>query len=158
MNEISNVRKNEELTAQDLSDRLWEELAFRQSHYWASFNRFSLSIILINISPYIRPEIAEPLGKMIFAFPIVALLLSLVCTWYLGSEYHRQSMVRDAYNKIIRYDELVPRMPTDGLWNRIMASRMGHKTSMIFGIGFTVISIVNILVLLYFPINALNGH
>ncbi|MCB1937305.1 MAG: hypothetical protein KDF59_15345 [Nitrosomonas sp.] len=105
---------------------LWKDLQFRQSHYWDSFNRFSFVIILINISPYIRPEIAEPLGKMIFAFPISALLLSVICTWYLGAEYQRLAMIRKAYQELLNYNDLVPRMPEDGVWNKLVSLEMGR--------------------------------
>jgi len=142
----------------DLSERLWDELTFRQSHYWSSFNRFSLAIIVINISPYIRPEIAEPLEEMIYVFPFIALIISIVCTWYLGAEYQRLNMVRKAYNKVIGYAEIVPRMPTDGLWNKFVAKKMGAMTTFTFGVGFSGISILNYVVLLNFPIQALNGN
>ncbi len=141
-----------------IAERLWEDLKFRQSHYWASFHRFSLAIILIDIAPYIRPEIVEPLGKMIFIFPLTALVISIVCTWYLGAEYQRLDMVRAAYQKILDYDKLVPKMPLDNKWNKIVAIRMGATTSVAFGVGFSVASVVNFVVLWSYPFHTINNH
>ena len=141
-----------------IAERLWDDLKFRQSHYWSSFNRFSLAIILINISPYIRPEVAEPLGKMIFAFPMTALLLSIICTWYLGAEYQRLRMLREAYERILQYGDIVPRMPKNGIWNKLVSLRMGATTSVTFGAGFSIVSIINYIVLWSYPFHIVNNN
>ena len=95
----------------DILACLWEEVKVRQEHYWSSFNRFALAIITINVVPYVKPELGGQLGLIVVAFPATSILISLVCTWFLGSEYQRLRMVRNAYDE--RFNKIcpIPRMP-----------------------------------------------
>lgn len=135
----------------DILSRLWEEIKLRQEHYWSSFNRFALVIITINIVPYLRPELVGQLGHLILAFPITSLLISSVCTWLLGAEYQRLRMVRNAYDERIQRLCEIPRMPRRTVWDRIVAKRIGSATSVLWGIGFIALSLINLVILLTYP-------
>ena len=136
----------------DILSRLWEEVRLRQDHYWSSFNRFALAIITINVVPYVKPELGGQLGGLVVAFPATSVLISLVCTWLLGAEYQRLRMVRNAYDE--RFSKIceIPRMPLDTPWHRLVARRIGSATSVLFGIGFTALSLANVVALLLFPV------
>ena len=132
--------------------RLWEEYKLRQEHYWSSFNRFGFAIVTINIVPYLMPDLITQLDTMIALFPASASLLSLVCTVYLGSEYQRLRMVRKAYDdRFLLFGE-IPRMPLETWWERLVARRIGSATTVLFGIGLTLFSILNLWALLKLPI------
>lgn len=138
------------MKSKEILERLWEEMKLRQEHYWKSFNRFAIVIITINVVPYVRPEIVGPLDRIVHAFPIMAFLIAIVSTWYLGSEYQRQSMVRKAYYDLLSKECKIPRMPLGNWWEKLVAKRVGSATSLLFGFGFTGLSIVNFIILLLY--------
>ena len=131
---------------------LWEEYKLRQTHYWSSFNRFALSILTISVIPYIKPDIVKPLGKVIVVFPIVAFILSIGCTWLLSAEYQRLRMVREKYDELLTPEFQPSPMPRETFWEKIVEKRIGITTSLMFGLGFTFLSLINTIVLLYIPI------
>ncbi len=138
----------------DILACLWQEVKLRQEHYWSSFNRFALAIITINIVPYLKPELGDQLGRLIAVLPATSVLISLVCTWLLGSEYQRLRMVRNAYDDRVNRICSIPRMPLDTWLERLVARRIGSWTSVLFGIGFTALSLANIAAVLLFPARA----
>ena len=131
---------------------LWEEIKLRQEHYWSSFNRFAVAIITINVVPYVQPDLVGTLGSIVLAFPIVSLAMATVCTWFLGAEYQRLRMVRNAYDDRIAKHCSVPRMPRKTLWDRLVAKRIGSATSILWGVGLAGLSVINLLILsMYAP-------
>ena len=137
---------------EDVVKLLWQEYELRQTNYWNYFNRFSLAIVTISIIPYVKPDIVNTLGKIIIVFPIASFLIALLATWLLGAEYQRMHMVRLKYEELLgaNPNHQIPRMPTDTLWQKIEAFRIGSVLSLIFGFGFTLLSVVNFLVLWFF--------
>lgn len=126
---------------------LWQDLRFRQEHYWSSFNRFSLAIIMVNIAPYFRPEHIPTLNSLVLVFPSLGLFMAAICAWYLGGEYQRLRMVRIAYDRVVENFCQIPRMPTGWWWEKLIALPIGSSTSAIFGIGLTLVSLTNGLIL-----------
>jgi hypothetical protein len=94
------------------------------------------------------PAISNEFKNSILIFPIAALILTLVCTWYLGAEYQRLRMVRKAYEDILFTECSIPRMPRHSLWDKFVAIRIGSATSIIWGFCFTAVSVFNLIVLL----------
>lgn len=137
-----------QLQPADATRLLWDEYKLRQTHYWGSFNRYALTIITISVIPYIKPDLVEPLGMMVLVFPAVGLMLSLACCWLLGAEYQRLRMVRERYDELLTDQFQPPRMPIEGLWNRLVAQRIGNVTSLMFGLGLSLFEVVNSLLLL----------
>ena len=123
---------------------LWEEIKLRQEQYWSSFNKFGLVIITISFAPYLWPDIANQYGDSVLIFPVASLILTFVCTWYLGAEYRRLRMVRKAYENLLFEECTVPRMPLNSLWDKLVALRIGLATSVIWGICFTAVSLFNL--------------
>jgi len=132
----------------DVVKQLWEEIKLRQEHYWSSFNRFALAILTLIAIPYVKPDLSERLGRAVLVFPLVALVLAVVCTWYLAAEYQRLRMVRQAYDSLFGPYSKIPRMPRSSRWERLVAHRVGSATSIIFGFGFGILSLGSLAVLL----------
>jgi hypothetical protein len=126
---------------------LWAEIKIRQDHYWSSFNKFGLMIITVMVIPFIRPEIADMLGRWIVVFPIISLFLAIICTWYLAAEYQRLRMVRKKYEEMLFTHCEIPRMPRSSIWQRLIAARIGTRTSVIWGVSFFLASICTIIIL-----------
>jgi hypothetical protein len=126
---------------------LWEEYKLRQTHYWSSFNRYALSVITISVIPYVKPDVVKPLDELVLVFPVVGILLSLACCWLLGAEYQRLRMVRQKYDELLTKRFQPTRMPQDGLWDRLVAHRIGKFTSLVFGLGLSIFEVVNALLL-----------
>ncbi len=131
---------------------LWDEYELRQTHYWSSFNRFALAILTVSVIPYVKPDLASMLGKLVAVFPVVSLLISLASSWLLGAEYQRLRMVRQKYDELLGSKYQIPRMPRDTVWERLVALRIGTATSVMFGIGFVLLSLINLIVLLAIPL------
>lgn len=131
----------------DTLNHLWEEIKFRQEHYWSSFNKFGLVNITVMVIPFIRPEIVELLGKAVIIFPSISLILSCICMWYLAAEYQRLRMVRRKYEEILSEDCMIPRMPRETRWERMIAARIGSRTSTIWGFSFIFASVSTIIIL-----------
>ncbi len=127
---------------------LFDEYKTLREHFWSSLNRYGLAILTVSAIPYVQPSIAKPLGKLIAFFPVAAFLLSLASTWLLGAEYQRLRMVRERYLELLTSQYEPPKMPRDTWWQRLVAHRIGTTTSVIFGLGFTILSIINLVVLL----------
>jgi hypothetical protein len=49
----------------------------------------------------VKPDVVKPLGKLVLVFPVVGILLSLACCWFLGAEYQRLRMVRQKYDELL---------------------------------------------------------
>jgi hypothetical protein len=132
---------------------LWDEYKLRYRNYWSIFNRFSLAILTITVIPYVKPDIVKPLGKLIIAFPFVSFFLALACSWLLGAEYQRLDMVRIKYDELITEKYQPVKLPTETFIQRLLAKRIGTRIALMFLIGFTLISIVNFILLFYIKIN-----
>lgn len=131
----------------DVIDVLWVDIKSRQEHYWASFNRFSLAIIMVNIAPFLKPDIIEKLDSLILVFPVLGFFMAAIGCWYLGGEYQRLRMLRSAHETLMREFVEIPRMPLVTLWDRIVEKPIGPLASGIFGIGLTLISVINAVLL-----------
>lgn len=132
------------MNKQEILRFLWEEIKLRQEQYWSSFNKFGLVIITTSFAPYLWPNIANEYGNSVLIFPVASLVLTFVCTWYLGAEYQRLSMVRKAYEDLLFKECKIPRMPRNSLWEKLVAVRIGSTTSIIWGICFIAVSIFNL--------------
>lgn len=124
---------------------LWKEFELRQQHYWETFDRLGLTIVAINIVPYIKPDIRELLGKLVLVFPISSFALSLFSSWLLGAEYQRLRMVYKKYEELL--GEEIPRMPLNSWWQRLFAKPIGLKIAIFFGIGLSSFSLASAFVL-----------
>ena len=145
------MNSNTDVSAKDAATIRWEEFTLRQQHYWSSFHRFALAIITINVVPYVKPELSTQLGTLVIVFPFTAFLLSLATTWLLHAEYQRLQMVRQCYDALLRGVAPIPPMPRERWWQRLAAFPIGLVTSLLFGVGFTFFSVLNGIVLIFYP-------
>lgn len=143
------MNESNELNRHEVLKLLWNEYKLRYANYWGLFNRFSLAVLTVTVIPYIKPDIVEPLGKLIIIFPVISFVLTLVCTWLLGAEYQRMNMVRLRYDDLLTKRYKPVKLPTQTFIQKLLAKRIGTKMVLIFLIGFSLISIVNFLLLVY---------
>ncbi|MEA3224395.1 MAG: hypothetical protein U9Q07_00475, partial [Planctomycetota bacterium] len=101
------------------------------------------------IIPYVKPDIVDILGGLVVVFPFSTFLIALLATWLLGAEYQRMSMIRMKYDELLGPTYEIPRMPNETRRQKIVAFRIGSILSLLFGIGFTLLSLVNLAVLLF---------
>jgi hypothetical protein len=124
-----------------LSHSFGRNFELRQQHYWKTFDRLGLVIVAINIVPYVKPDIRVLLGKLVLAFPIASLALSLFSSWLLGAEYQRLRMVYKQYERILGPE--IPRMPRDRWWEKLCANPIGLRIALFFGAGLSSFSLAS---------------
>jgi hypothetical protein len=139
---------NIKIKMEDAIKLLWEEYKLRYSNYWGSFNRYSLAILTITVIPYIKPDNVKPLEELVIAFPVIAILLTIICSWLLGAEYQRLDMVRKKYDNLLTKKYRPVRLPKKTFIERLFAKRIGTRTTLVFFFGFLLISLINFFVLL----------
>ena len=144
---------NNQLNKNEAIKLLWDEYNLRYTNYWSMFNRFALAILTITVIPYIKPDIVKTLGMLIIVFPIISFLLTLACAWLLGAEYQRLDMVRIKYDELLTEKYQPVKLPTKTLLQQLLAKRIGTRIVLLFLIGFTLISVANFIILIYFKIN-----
>jgi hypothetical protein len=135
---------------EDVIKLLWQEYELRQKNYWNYFNRFTLAIVTISIIPYVKPDVKDTLGKLIVVFPFATFLIALLAMWLLGAEYQRMSMIRKKYDELLGPKYQIPRMPEKTCWQKIVKYPIGSILSLLFGIGFTLLSLANFIVLKFY--------
>ena len=119
---MSNNSKNTTLDHNATAQMLWDEYKLRQTHYWSSFNRFSLAIITITVIPYVKTEIVGQLENMIYLFPIVAIFITWFCSWLLWAEYQRLSGVRKQIDALLPKAWERPKFPVDSVIEKTRCS------------------------------------
>jgi len=147
----SNQSDDSKVEPKEAIKYLWEDYKMRQAHYWASFNRFALAIITVLVIPYIKPESVKPLGHSILFLPALGLILSLASTWLLGAEYQRLRAAKQKYEEILT-EAYKPKHPHDNIFHEIFGRNIGTATMLMFGIGFSALSIADLFILLLYKV------
>ena len=131
---------------------LWEEYKLRQTHYWASFNRFALAVITVSTIPYIKPDLVNVLGKRVFFFPIVSCGITVVCSWILAAEYYRLRLVKTEYDCIMRNSGL-RRQGKPDRWEQLfrLDVRLGLVVTVAFAVCGLLLAMFGGLALYFWP-------
>jgi hypothetical protein len=80
-------------------------------------------------------------------FSTIALLLSLASTWLLGAEYQRLRTAKEQHERLIG-DEFKLLLPKDTWWQRRFGAPIGYVTILLFGFGFSLLSLTGMILLL----------
>jgi hypothetical protein len=94
------------------------------------------------VVPYVKHDTVPALGRLVLVFQVAAFVIALACTWLLGAEYQRLLMVRKKYEELGSAYE-IPRLPLETFWQRLVAKPIGTASSIMFGVGFTLLSITS---------------
>jgi hypothetical protein len=128
-----------------LVDITWQNYMYRHELFWKSLYRWGSAVIAISVVPYLRPEILNSLGRAIYIFPVLAWILALVAAWHLGAEYWRLKSVGRKLEGLI--GEGFFAYPTQNFYDRFFGFSIGWIAVGLFGLGFTVLTILNCVVL-----------
>lgn len=118
---------------------LWDQYKFRQEHYWRSLHRYAFAIITLCVVPFVAKDVVQPLGISIVALPILALLLTGATCWLLWAEYIRLREVMKSFDKLL--GDFGPKKEPK---NDLRWASIGFVTSLVYGVGFTVVSVASI--------------
>ncbi|GGC06246.1 hypothetical protein GCM10011352_35610 [Marinobacterium zhoushanense] len=127
----------------DLINMLWDEWKYRNTLYWQMIYRFGFMILFVSFIPYVYPKVISHLGKLVIAFPICGMVLSIFSAWILDAEAARFSHVKYTLNKH-RGDYLPERFPENGgfIW-WLRRANIGYGISILFSVVFVLLSILS---------------
>jgi hypothetical protein len=121
---------------------LWDEWKYRHDLFWRSLYRYAGSVITLWIIPFLKPEVFKPFPAATLLFPVLALFLSVFSAWLLGAEQRRFAMVNAKYDEL-RQEFLPPRMPKEGLVDKLFAARVGAYVVLFYVLSLAIGSIVD---------------
>jgi hypothetical protein len=124
----------------------WEDYKLRQTHYWASVNRFAVAVITLLVVPHLQLAGVAALKDTLWFLPTIGMGLSVAATWLLGAEYQRLRSVKLKYEWLMT-PLYTPIHPTKTRWQRICGGNIGMVTTLLFGVGFVGLSIVDFFLL-----------
>ena len=131
-------------TAQiEMTKIYWEEYKYRHEHYWKSFFKFSFAALFLNILPFAYPEKMVALKRFLIVFPLVSLGLSIFSTWLLAAEYERMRVIYKKFDEIKTKEFKYIRFNLSGC-KRILKLRIGTVVTILFLLGFSLMSITEI--------------
>jgi hypothetical protein len=86
----SQTSKNED--SLEKAKFLWDEYKYRHELCWKLLFQITTAVVIILTVPYVRPEIAKPVGKLFL--PVLALALSLLSILRLRGEIKILGLIR----------------------------------------------------------------
>lgn len=134
------------LKAEEALNYVWEDYKLRQTHYWASVNRFGLAIIALLVVPHVQLNNAPALKGNLWFLPLVGLALSVAASWLLGAEYQRLRSAKQMYEQLLT-GEYTPRHPRGRFVYWVFGRSIGIATTLLFSLGFVTLSIVDFVML-----------
>lgn len=80
--------------SKNLAQLYYTEWEYRHKFYWSYLYKWYAAIVIVQVVPYIKPEIIFILGNGIFIFPIISTILTIIATWHLLAEEKRVVFTR----------------------------------------------------------------
>lgn len=77
---------------------LWDEYKYRHELCWKLLFQITTAVVILLAVPYVRPEIANQIGKRFL--PVLALALSLLSILRLGGELKILGLIRKEYRNL----------------------------------------------------------
>lgn len=136
-----------QISRSEAAKLLWDEFKYFHEQYWSAFYKFGFMIVLVNVIPYLKPDIVCTIHLRVIMFPIVGILMTLAGTWILSARYQRLAMMKKKYDEVLSKNFLPDRMPRNHWWEKIVTFRLGVIVFIVFGVGLLMLSVANIIIL-----------
>jgi len=124
---------------------LWQEWKYRHDLLWKMLFRWAGAVVTLWIIPFLKPEVFNPFPLVALAFPIIALVLSILSAWHLAGEQYRFNLVNAKYRELRGH--YAPKAG-EAFRDKFFAIPIGAAMVWVYGVAFALISALDIYLLL----------